>query len=282
MGISYTQFLTEQQRGKTVVFTFGRFNPPTIGHEILIDAVAKTAKRYRAQDFFVYPSQSEDSKRNPLSFKQKTYWMKKVFPKYKRNIIADTSIKTALDIAVKLNGKYDHIVMVVGSDRVEDFKSILDRYNGIDSRHGYYEFKGIDVVSAGERDPDAEGAGGMSATKMRGAASKNDFASFRKGVPSSLGDSDAKKMMDSVRKGMKLEMLLAKMRGEYISEAMPAGEKDRWRDDLNRQREVIDRAKESIEGDKENLNRKRETLRGLRDDLKQTRADFKQARERAQ
>ena len=262
MGISYTQFLTEQQRGKTVVFTFGRFNPPTTGHEKLILAVDKTAKRYRTQDFFIFPSQSVDSKKNPLDYKQKTSWMKKMFPKFRKNIISDTSIKNAFDIAVKLNGKYEHLVMVVGSDRVEEFKSILDRYNGIDSRHGYYEFKGIDVISAGERDPDAEGAEGMSASKIRAAASKNDFKSFRK--------------------GMKLEMLLAKVRGEYISEAMPADESDRWRDNINRQREAIDRARESIEGDKETLNRKRETLKGLRDGLKQTRADFKQARERAQ
>ena len=282
MGISYTQFLTEQQRGKTVVFSFGRFNPPTIGHERLILAVAKTAKRFRTQDFFIFPSQSVDSKKNPLDYKQKTNWMKKMFPKFRKNIVSDTSIKNAFDIAVKLNGKYEHLVMVVGSDRVEEFKSILTKYNGIDSRHGYYEYKGIDVVSAGERDPDAEGAEGMSASKMRAAASKNDFKSFRKGVPSSLDDSDAKKMMDTVRKGMKLEMLLAKVRGEYISEAMPADESDRWRDNINRQREAIDRARESIEGDKETLNRKRETLKGLRDGLKQSRADFKQARERAQ
>ena len=282
MGISYTQFLTEQQRGKTVVFSFGRFNPPTIGHERLILAVAKTAKRFRTQDFFIFPSQSVDSKKNPLDYKQKTNWMKKMFPKFRKNIVSDTSIRNAFDIAVKLNGKYDHLVMVVGSDRVEEFKSILTKYNGIDSRHGYYEFKGIDVISAGERDPDAEGAEGMSASKMRAAASKNDFKSFHKGVPSSLDDSDAKKMMDTVRKGMKLEMLLAKVRGEYISEAMPADESDRWRDNINRQREAIDRARESIEGDKETLNRKRETLKGLRDGLKQSRADFKQARERAQ
>ena len=282
MGISYTQFLTEQQRGKTVVFSFGRFNPPTIGHERLILAVAKTAKRFRTQDFFIFPSQSVDSKKNPLDYKQKTNWMKKMFPKFRKNIVSDTSIRNAFDIAVKLNGKYDHLVMVAGSDRVEEFKSILTKYNGIDSRHGYYEFKGIDVISAGERDPDAEGAEGMSASKMRAAASKNDFKSFRKGVPSSLDDSDAKKMMDTVRKGMKLEMLLAKVRGEYISEAMPADESDRWRDNINRQREAIDRARESIEGDKETLNRKRETLKGLRDGLKQSRADFKQARERAQ
>ena len=93
MGISYTQFLTEQQRGKTVVFTFGRFKPPTTGHEKLILAVAKTAKRYRTQDFFIFPSQSVDSKKNPLDYKQKTSWMKKMFPKFRKNIISDTSIK---------------------------------------------------------------------------------------------------------------------------------------------------------------------------------------------
>ena len=110
---------------------------------------------------------------------------------------------------------------------------------------------------------------------MRVAASKNDFDSFREGVPSSLGDSDAKKMMDIIRKEMKLEMTLAKIRGEYISEAMPANEKDRWRDDINRKKEVIDRAREEID-------KKRESLKRLSDDLKQTRTDFKQSRERAQ
>ena len=281
MGITYTQFLTEQQRGKTVVFSFGRFNPPTTGHEKLIDAVAKRTKSYRTKDFFIFPSQSYDSKKNPLSFKQKTGWMKKAFPKYRSNIVVDTGIKTVFDVAVKFHGKYDHLVMVVGSDRVTEFKKLLTTYNGKDSTHGYYEYKEIDVVSAGERDPDAEGAEGMSASKMRAAASKNDFDSFRKGVPSSLGDSDAKKMMDIIRKEMKLETTLAKLRGEYISEAMPANEKDRWRDNINRQREVIDRAKESIDTERENIERKRESLRGLRDELKQTRIDFKQARERA-
>ena len=275
MGITYTQFLIEQQRGKTVVFSFGRFNPPTIGHEKLIAAVAKRTKSYRAKDFFIFPSQSQDTKKNPLSFKQKAGWMKKAFPKYRSNIVVDTGIKTALDVAVKFHGKYDHLVMVVGSDRVTEFKKLLTTYNGKDSTHGYYEYKEIDVVSAGERDPDAEGAEGMSASKMRAAASKNDFDSFRKGVPSSLGDSDAKKMMDIIRKEMKLEMTLAKIRGEYISEAMPANQKDGWRDDINRKREVIDRAKEEMD-------KKRESLKKLRDDLKQTRMDFKSAREMAQ
>ena len=202
---TYKTFMTEK-KGDTAVFTFGRFNPPTIGHEILIKAVESVA-RTKGGDYLVFPSHSQDTKKNPLSQLQKIKYMKKMFPKHKRNIVASTG-KTALEISVELYDKgYTNLVMVVGSDRVKDFQTILDRYNGEDKKHGFYDFDKIEVVSAGERDPDAEGVEGMSASKMREAAVKGDFQSFRLGIPTSLSDADTKKMLNDIRKAMRLEVV---------------------------------------------------------------------------
>ena len=201
---TYQKFISEK-RGDTVIFTFGRFNPPTVGHEKLITAVQSVAKS-KGGDFFVYPSHSQDPKKNPLSQPQKIKYMKKMFPKYKRNIIASTG-KTALAIASELYSKgYTNLVMVVGSDRVQEFQKILDRYNGEDKAHGFYDYDKIEVVSAAERDPDAEGVEGMSASKMRAAAVAGDFKSFRMGTPKTLSDADTKKMFNDIRKGMQLEV----------------------------------------------------------------------------
>ena len=202
---TYQKFISEK-RGDTVIFTFGRFNPPTVGHEKLITAVQSVAKS-KGGDFFVYPSHSQDPKKNPLSQPQKIKYMKKIFPKYKRNIVASTG-KTALAIASELYSKgYTNLVMVVGSDRVQEFQRILDRYNGEDKAHGFYDYDKIEVVSAGERDPDAEGVEGMSASKMRAAAVAGDFKSFRMGTPKTLSDADTKKMFNDIRKGMQLEVV---------------------------------------------------------------------------
>ena len=202
---TYQKFISEK-RGDTVIFTIGRFNPPTVGHEKLITAVQTVAKS-KGGDFFVYPSHSQDPKKNPLSQPQKIKYMKKMFPKYKRNIIASTG-KTALAIASELYSKgYTNLVMVVGSDRVQEFQRILDRYNGEDKAHGFYDYDKIEVVSAGERDPDAEGVEGMSASKMRAAAVAGDFKSFRMGTPKTLSDADTKKMFNDIRKGMQLEVV---------------------------------------------------------------------------
>ena len=195
-----------EKKGNTVVFTFGRFNPPTVGHEKLIIAVA-TVARSRGGDYFVYPSHSQDAKKNPLSQSQKIKYMKKMFSKHRTNIAASKG-KTAIEIAVELYDKgYSNLVMVVGSDRVKDFQSMLDRYNGEEKKHGFYEFDKIEVVSAGERDPDAEGVEGMSASKMRAAAVSGAFKSFRMGTPTSLSDEDTKKMFNDIRKGMKLDVI---------------------------------------------------------------------------
>ena len=202
---TYKSFITEK-KGDTVVFTFGRFNPPTVGHEKLIMAVQSVA-RSKGADFFVYPSHSQDPKKNPLNQTTKIKYMKKMFPKYKRNITSSVG-KTALHIASELyDKKYTNLIMVVGSDRVQEFQSILDRYNGEDKAHGFYDFDSIKVVSAGERDPDAEGVEGMSASKMRAAAVEGDFKSFRMGTPTTLSDADTKKMFNDIRKGMKLDVV---------------------------------------------------------------------------
>ena len=170
---TYKSFMTEE-KGDTAIFTFGRFNPPTLGHEKLVIAVANVARR-EGGEYFVYPSHTQDPKKNPLDQTTKVKYMKKMFSKHKENIIISTG-KTALEIASELHDKgYTNLVMVVGSDRVKDFQRILDKYNGEDKGHGFYDFDSIKVVSAGERDPDAEGVSGMSASKMREAAVEGDY-----------------------------------------------------------------------------------------------------------
>jgi len=203
---TYKSFMTEE-KGDTAIFTFGRFNPPTLGHEKLVIAVANVARR-EGGEYFVYPSHTQDPKKNPLDQTTKVRYMKKMFSKHKENIITSTA-KNALEVASELQDKgYTNLVMVVGSDRVKDFQNLLDRYNGDETKaHGFYDFDTIKVVSAGERDPDAEGVSGMSASKMRQSAVEGDFKTFRSGIPSSLNDKDTKKMFNDIRKGMRLSVV---------------------------------------------------------------------------
>ena len=203
---TYKSFMTEE-KGDTAIFTFGRFNPPTLGHEKLVTAVANVARR-EGGEYFVYPSHSQDPKKNPLDQTTKVRYMKKMFSKHKENIITSTA-KNALEVASELHDEgYTNLVMVVGSDRVKDFQTLLDRYNGDENKaHGFYDFDTIKVVSAGERDPDAEGVSGMSASKMRQSAVEGDFKTFRSGIPSSLNDKDTKKMFNDIRKGMRLSVV---------------------------------------------------------------------------
>ena len=180
----------------TIAFAFGRFNPPTIGHLKLMDKVKSQSNNYK-----IYLSRSEDPKKNPLGVRDKLSFMKKIFPQHARNIEINPS-NNVLDILVKLNRNFNNIIMIGGSDRVREFDTLLKRYNDVKSRHGYYKFDNIKVVSAGERDPDADGASGMSASKMRAAASKGDLNSFKKGLPTTFRDADS--LMKKVRTGMKL------------------------------------------------------------------------------
>jgi hypothetical protein len=181
---------------KTVVFSFGRMNPMTNGHEKLADKIKSEASKRNA-DAKLYLSHSTNPKKDPLDHATKVKFAKKAFGP----MVQNSNAKVIFQVLEELNGKYDNIVMVVGSDRVQEFDNIIKKYNG----KGDYEFKSIEVISAGERDPDAEGVTGMSASKMRGFASADDFDNFRKGVPSKFSDADAKSLFAAVKQGMNLK-----------------------------------------------------------------------------
>jgi hypothetical protein len=194
--IKFTTYLKEMQ-SNSVVASFGRMSPPTVGHGLLVKKVIETARKNKA-DHVIYLSRSFDPKKNPLPIDLKLKWAKKMFPGVNLKP-ADDSIQTFIDMVIALNTVYKTLYMIAGSDRVAEYQKILDKYNGVE-----YQYDKIVVVSAGERDPDADGAAGMSATKMREAAKSNNLSTFKQGLPTHLNLGDAQKMMDDVRKGMNL------------------------------------------------------------------------------
>ena len=197
----FSQFLVEEE--KVVYFTFGRMNPPTIGHGKLLDVLAAKSGR---NPYKVFLSQSQDSKKNPLSYSDKIKSVRKMFPKHARNIMISKNVKTAMDILSTLYDQgFRKVAMVVGSDRVIEFETLLNKYNGKEARHGFYNFMDIKVISAGERDPDAEGVEGMSASKQRQNAAENNFTTFSQGLPAAMNNKDARVMFNAVRKGMGLK-----------------------------------------------------------------------------
>ena len=162
------------------------------------------AKAVGGKDYRIYVSKSQDRKKNPLTYKDKIKYLKKIFPVHKSHI-ADTPARTAIDVAVQLSSEgYTDLIMIAGSDRVGEFQKLLDKYNGVTGkRHGEYKFDSIKVINAGERDPDATGASGMSASKMRGAATDNDFDLFKTGLPDDFKDTeDAEKLFATLKKAM--------------------------------------------------------------------------------
>ena len=178
--------------------TFGRFNPPTVGHKKLLDAAKKAAGKGSLK---IYPSRSQDAKKNPYDADEKVDVMRQMFPDHAENIVNDPNSKTIFDVLKQAHQDgYSSIKIVVGGDRVKEFTKLSTDYNG-----KIYDFFNVETVSAGERDPDAEGVEGMSASKMRKAAAVNDFDSFRKGVPDIIDDKSAKAMMNNLRKKMKIK-----------------------------------------------------------------------------
>lgn len=182
-----------EQKGRSVVLTFGRFSPPTIGHEKLVNKIKDVASARNAEPM-VFTSHTYDKKKNPLTYDQKIHFLQLAFgPAVKK-----TTARTLIEVAKELSGKYDNLIVVVGSDRVPEFQTLLDKYNGKE-----FDFKNIEVVSAGERDPDADDVSGMSASKLRALAVAGDFETFKKGLPSKLKQ-HAKDVYETVLKGMKL------------------------------------------------------------------------------
>ena len=198
---SFSNFLVEEE--KTVYFTFGRMNPPTIGHEKLLDVLARKAAK---NPYRVYLSQTQDAKKNPLQYKDKVKVARRMFPRHARSIMIDPKVKTVFHALVKLYDEgYKNVAMVVGSDRVREFDILLEKYNGKKGAHGFYNFRKINVISAGARDPDADGVEGMSASKMRAAANGGDFSQFSQGLPKTIGNAEAKKIYNAVRSAMGLK-----------------------------------------------------------------------------
>ena len=196
------KLLLRGQKEKSAVLTFGRFQPPTVGHQKLVDKVMSVSKKLGA-DAFIFPSRSQDKKKNPLSPKDKVKWMKKFFPK--ANIVDNDSVKTIFDAIKSLTSKgYSNITVVVGSDRVPEFKKTITPYLQHDDPQKSLNVDKFQVVSAGERDPDATGVEGMSASKMRDAAERNSFNEFLDGIPSNVSDRFASELFDLLRKNMGL------------------------------------------------------------------------------
>jgi hypothetical protein len=185
----------EGEMSDTLTVAFGRFNPPTVGHEKLLKSARKAAT---GGDLKIYPSRTQDPKKNPLDPDMKISFMKKMFPDFEENIINDDEMKSIFNVLIAASeAGYGSVNIVVGSDRQAEFENLATKYNG-----ELYDFNQIRVISAGVRDADAEGVEGMSASKMRKAVVDDDFDSFRRGTPKTLDDGDTKALFDAVRQGM--------------------------------------------------------------------------------
>ena len=179
-----------------VVITFGRFNPPTVGHEKLLKSAASEASRL-GYDLKIYPSRSVDAKKNPLQPGAKIEYMKKMFPDYEESIKDDPNARTIFDVLEAcFNLGYKAVTIVVGQDRLSEFQSLAQKYNG-----DLYDFEDLQVISGGARDPDSEGIEGMSASKMRDAVAKDDFKAFAKGIPN-IGNMEKKNLFNLIQKSM--------------------------------------------------------------------------------
>jgi nicotinamide mononucleotide adenylyltransferase len=184
----------ETATSETLTLAFGRFNPPTVGHEKLLKMASKTAA---GGDLKIYPSRTQDAKKNPLDPDMKVSYMRKMFPDFEKNIVNDDEMRSIFNVLQAADGEYKNVTIIVGSDRQAEFENLATKYNG-----ELYNFDEIRVVSAGVRDADAEGVEGMSASKMRKAVADDDFEAFKRGVPASVKDADAQALFDAVRTGM--------------------------------------------------------------------------------
>ena len=178
-----------------ITVVFGRFNPPTTGHEKLLQAAEKAAQ---GGDFKIYPSRTQDPKKNPLDPDMKVSYMRKMFPKYEEQIVNDSEMISIFNVLTTAYEEgYKNVNIIVGADRQAEFENLANKYN-----KDLYDFKQIRVISAGVRDADAEGVEGMSASKMRKAVTDDNYEAFKQGTPKGLNDGEVRSLYDAVRAGM--------------------------------------------------------------------------------
>ena len=183
--------------GGSLTFGFGRFNPPTVGHGKLMDTISKTAGE--GGQYRVYPSRSQDAKKNPLDPREKIDYMRKMFPKHANAIVDDENTRTIFDVLKGAHAKgFKTVNVVVGSDRVKEFENLANKYNG-----QLYDFDKINIISAGERDASAKGVEGMSASKLRKAAMDDDYETFSSGISKNIDDKSTKKLYNTIQKAMR-------------------------------------------------------------------------------
>ena len=193
----------KEGEGDTLTTAFGRFNPPTAGHEKLLSAARKAAA---GGSLKIYPSRSQDPKKNPLDPDMKISYMKKMFPDFEEEIINDSEMVSIFDVLTTASEDgYKNVNIIVGADRQAEFENLATKYNG-----ELYDFDNIRVISAGVRDADAAGVEGMSASKLRKAVADDDLESFKRGMPKAVKDADAQAIFDAVRTGMKQKKKKAK------------------------------------------------------------------------
>lgn len=187
------------EQEKHIVFSYGRMNPPTAGHSKVIDKVKSHAEKIGA-NHAVIVSHSQKPKTDPLHHEHKKEYLRHIHP----DVNFEHSTKEHPHFLAQLKKfnqeGHSHATMVVGSDRVKDFKSLAHKYNGKE-----YNYKKINILSAGHRDPDAEGVAGISGTKMRNHASGNDYKSFKAGLHANHSDEHARKLFKATRQGMNLQ-----------------------------------------------------------------------------
>jgi len=187
----------EKTKG-TLTVAFGRFNPPTTGHEKLLDTVASSSDD---GDYIIVPSRSNDKKKNPLDPDTKVSVMRQMFPQHSERIVNDAQNRTIFDVLKKAHmDGYAGVRIIGGGDRVAEFEKLSGNYNG-----KLYQFDNLEVRSAGDRDPDGDDVSGMSASKQRKAAAEGDFAEFRKGVPSTLNNKQARELYNTLRAAMQIK-----------------------------------------------------------------------------
>lgn len=192
-----------ERTSDSITIGFGRFNPPTIGHQKLIEHIAKVAKEGNS-DYNIFGSHSQDPKKNPLSSGAKTSYIKEMFPDHADNVIYDQGVKSVLDALEGAHKRgYKVANVVVGSDRMEEFEKIANKYNGEGKK---YNFQAINLISAGDRDEDGgDEVSAMSASKLRKAATEGNFDTFAKGIPDTLSTERKKALYDELRASMEFK-----------------------------------------------------------------------------